>query len=270
MKAKVQLGQLLLEKKLVTQDQINEALRLQVSGGRRLGYLLIKMGYLNDEQLLKALAEQLEVPIINIDEKFSNEVRSAVPRYLCQKYSLIPLGRKNHNILSVAMADPMDRQAIEDIENYTNLVVEASLAKHNEIDRAIKQYIPLSLKDIFNPQSFGLVAKSATALLFIIFVVMSFFAARYVYHEKYGTITMADSSVIYKNHDIMIGVDKAGKFSLLGRGARATGFYSVTFENIDQLKAFLEMKKTDFSEKQYDWINWTISHRIEKTKPGQG
>jgi len=270
MKAKIQLGQLLLEKKLVTVEQINEALHLQVSGARRLGYLLIKLGHISDEQLLNALAEQLELPKINIDEKFSREVQSAIPRYLCQKYSIIPLKRKNHNILSVAMTDPLDKEAIKDIEHYTNLVVEANLARHDEISRAIKQYIPLSLKDIFNPQSFGLVAKSATAALLVLLLVMSFFAARYIYHEQYGTTSHAESSVIYKNHDLMVSVENSGKFSLLGRGAMARGFYSVTFDNIEQLKDFLEQKKNDFSDKQYDWLNWVITHRIEKKQPGMG
>lgn len=265
MKAKVQLGQLLLEKGLITQAQLTEVLRIQVSGNRRLGHLLIKMGVLTDEQLMKTLGEQLDIPIVNIDEEIAPDTKKLIPRYLCERYSFLPLRKKEHNVLFTAMADPLDKEAIAAIENYTNLVVEAGLAKHKDIDASIKRYVPLSLQDFFNPQSFGLVAKTATAVMLVLLLTLAVFASRYVYQEKYGTVSTTMDAVIYKNHDLLIMVNANNNISLLGHGARAKGHYSVTFDNIDAFKNFVSKKENDFSNKQLEWIRWLTEKKITQT-----
>lgn len=264
MKAKFHLGEILIKKNLISEEEMAEVLRIQVSSNRRVGYLLVKMGFIDSDQLISTLAEQLEIPVIAIEEKFTPEVKQIIPRYLCHKYSVIPLQKKPHNVLSLAMVDPLDKEAILSIENFTGMVVEPNLAHHSDITSSISRKIPFSLQDIFNEQSYGMVAKVATACVLILFVTLSVFAARYVYVEKYGTISELADSTVYKNHDIMIDVKKSGKVSLLGRGARASGFYSVTFNDIDSLQSFLEKKENDFSEKQYQWVTWTIGKKIKQ------
>lgn len=265
MKAKFHLGEILINKNLISKEEMAEVLRIQVSSNRRVGYLLVKMGFINSDQLIDTLAEQLEIPVIAIDEKFTPDVQKIIPRYLCHKYSVIPLKKKPHNVLTLAMVDPLDKEAISSIENFTGMVVEPNLARHSDITLNISRKIPFSLQDIFNQQSYGLAAKVATACVFILFVTLSVFAARYVYVEKYGTTYMAGDSTIFKNHDIMIDVKKNGKLSLLGRGARASGFYSVTFNDLDSLQAFLQKKEDDFSEKQYQWLTWALENRITQS-----
>ncbi|MBU0681014.1 MAG: hypothetical protein KKD73_06290 [Proteobacteria bacterium] len=264
MKAKFPIGELLIKKNLVSEEEMAEVLRIQVSSNRRVGYLLIKMGFIDSDQLISTLAEQLEIPVIAIDEQFSPEVKKLIPRYLCHKYSILPLAKKPHNVLSLAMVDPLDREAISSIENFTGMVVEPNLARHSDVTTSISRKIPFSAQDIFNEQSYGLAAKVATACVLILFVILSAFAARYVYVEKYGTVQTVADSTVYKNHDIMVDVKKSGKVSLLGRGARASGFYSVTFNDLDSLQAFLQKKETDFSEKQYQWLTWTLENRINQ------
>jgi predicted RNA-binding protein with RPS1 domain len=77
---------------------------------------------------------------------------------------------------------------------------------------------------------------------------------------------MTGDSIVYKNHDLMLGVDQSGKISLLGRAARAEGYYSVTFDRMETLKDFISQKKNNFSEKQAFWLQWVIENRIEKRK----
>lgn len=262
MTKKQRLGELLVQKGLVSEEQIGDALRMQVGGNRRLGYLLLKMRLINDGQLLETLSDQLDLPIINIADQFSQKIQRIVPRYLCRKYSLIPLDSHENNVLSVAMIDPLDDEAITDIENYTGMAVKPCLASHKDISNAISNFIPFSSKDIFNPQVYGITAKVATAIALILLIALGFVAQRNMYIEKYGTASVVGDSKVFKNHDLMIGYDIDGKTSLLGRGAYAKGYYSVTFDNLDLLKNFIEQKKKNFSEKEYEWLFWVIDQKL--------
>lgn len=264
MKAKVQLGELLVTKKLVSQEQVNEALRLQVSGNRRLGYLLIKMGIITEEQLLNVLAEQLEIHKIDVDKEFMQEVERLLPRYLCRRYSVLPLRAEKNNVISLAMADPLDDEAINNIENYTGMVVRPSLVGHKDIAKAINRYIPFSLKEFFYLLTFNRAIKFTTTVAVILLLTSSLFLANYIYQEKYGTISITQDSTVYKNHDLMLGVERSGKISLLGRAARADGYYSVTFDKMETLKDFIEQKKNNFSDKQAGWLQWVIEEKIEQ------
>ncbi len=257
----MRLGELLVQHGLVDQERIEEALRLQVGGNRRLGYLLIKMGLLSDDQLLETLSEQLNMPIVNMAEAFDPVVKRTLPRYLCRKYHAIPLRFGDRNLLQVGMLDPLDAEAIFDIENFTGKVVEPVLARKNDISAAIRGNLPLSLKDIFNPQVYNRVAKVATlvaALLLLAFAVLLY---RYVQTEKYGTISVVENTKLYKNHDLIIGIEGDGKASIFGHGAYATGYYSVTFANAEVLGNFVEQKKQNFSDKQYAWLGWVFSQQ---------
>lgn len=262
MTKKQRLGELLVQKGLVSEDQIGDALRMQVGGNRRLGYLLLKMKLINDDQLLETLSDQLNLAIINIADQFSQKVRRIVPRYLCRKYSLIPLDSHENNVLSVAMIDPLDDEAIANIENYTGMAVKPCLASHKDISNAISNFIPFSSKDIFNPQIYGIAAKVATAIALILLIALGFIAQRNMYIEKYGTVSIVGESKVFKNHDLMIDHDANGKISLLGHGAYARGYYSVTFDNIASLKKFVEQKKKNFSEKQYNWLIRIIDSKL--------
>jgi len=210
------------------------------------------------DQLAETLAQQLNIPIISIDEKFSPEVKKTMPRYLCRRYSVLPLALKENNILAVAMSDPSDGDAISDLEHYTGKVVEPFLARHSEIDREVSHRIPLSLQDIFTPQTNIWVNRTiATLALFLVFGV-GYTTYDYIQTNKYGTISTSDTHILYKNHDLIVGVDSAGKIALLGHGAFATGYYSVSFDNKETFKAFITSRDKDFSEKQRNWLTWAI------------
>lgn len=246
------LGQVLIEKGLVSEQQITEALRIQVGGNRRIGYILTQMGVLSNDQLLEVLSDQLEVPLIDIDEQFNKETKSILPRYLCRKYTVLPLFKEDNNVLNLAMIDPSDDEAISDIEKYTKKVVKPVLAHGQAINTAIGKKIPYTFNDLLH-SPVSLIAKSAGVIAVLLLCLTGYFTYQYVMTEIYGTVTTSESVTTYKNHDLMIGV-KGKTISLMGHAAYADGFYKVTFNSLKDFKSFLLHKERKFSQKQYEWL----------------
>ena len=152
MTKKPMLGELLVTKNLVPQETVDQALKLQIGGNRRLGHILVRMKAITDDQLTETLANQLDVEITDVRTSFSPEVKKVLPRYLCNQYGVLPLSYKANNVLEVAMGNPSDQEPINAIEHYTGMVVEPRLARHSDIDREIPRFIPLSIKDFFSPK----------------------------------------------------------------------------------------------------------------------
>ena len=262
MSSKLRLGEILVQQKLVTQDTIDTALRLQVGGNRRLGSILVRMKEITADQLAETLAQQLNIPIIIIDDKFTSEVKKTVPRYLCRQYGILPLALKANNILQVAMSDPSDENAISDLEHYTGKAIEPFLARQSEIDREINRRIPLGMKDFLTPQTNIWATRAIAALALILVCGLGLFTYDHIQKTRYGTVSTTATHVLYKNHDLILGVDKSGKISLLGHGAFANGYYSVSFKTSKELKSFIESRKNDFSEDQLTWLEWAIDQKI--------
>lgn len=267
MSNKQMLGELLVQQKFVSQETIDQALRTQVSGNRRLGSILIRMKVITDDQLAEALASQLDIALCDIDEQFSPAVRKIMPRYLCRQYSVLPLALKNNNILAVAMANPADKEAVNDIEDYTGRVVQPLLARYSDIDREISRRIPLSLQDVFSPRRSNNFTRLAVALCLVLIVLVGGATYNYIHYATYGTVSVTAEATIYKNHDLMLGVDKQGTFNLLGRAAFAESYYSVSFTDPVVLRSFLEARKKDLSDKQKSWLDWAITKAQQDASP---
>jgi hypothetical protein len=259
MAGKQLLGELLIHQNLVSQDAIDTALRVQVGGNRRLGHILVRMKAITADQLAETLAKQLDIPITDIDQKFTREVSRIIPRYLCRKFGVIPLKLKENNILEAAMANPSDEEAISDLEDYTGKVIEPCLARHSDIEREISRRIPLTAKDFFTPQANTWATRAVTAISLVLVLSLGIFTYNYVQKARYGTVTKTDTHVLFNNHDLIVGVEKDGKVSLLGHGAFSRGYYSVSFDNSEFLAAFVHGKTKDFSKKQREWLEWAIS-----------
>jgi hypothetical protein len=264
MATKKRLGDLLLEAGVIEAETLDTALKLQVGGNRRLGYLLIKMGSITEKQLQSVLSEQLDLPIIDIRQQFNMEVKHILPRYLCRKYNVIPLSLGDHNMLEIAMVDPSDVEAVADIEQYTNKLLQPRLASHSDIEAAVKKYIPWSLKDVFNPLNTQKLTAAAAviALILIAITIMQYNADRL--RTKYGTKRVTDTAVFYQNHELMLEFGRSGTASLQGHGAHAEGSYSITFNNLNSLEQFIKNKQNNFSSAQQKWLIWVMENQADK------
>ena len=134
------LGELLVRNKLIDENQLAKALEDQRASGGRLGASLVKLGYLQEEDLAAFLSRQYGVPSINLSEfDIDENVIRLIPAEVVQKYQLIPVNRAGATLI-VAMADPSNIFAIDDIKFMTGYNVEVVVAAEACIRNAIDKY----------------------------------------------------------------------------------------------------------------------------------
>ncbi|WP_018660962.1 GspE/PulE family protein [Heyndrickxia acidiproducens] len=145
------LGDLLIESGLITEEQLQQALK-EKEAGQKLGDVLLKHGYITEQQLIEALEFQLGIPHISLYRyPFDQNIMNLVPKEMAKRNLLIPL-KKDGDQLFVAMADPMDFNAIDDLRLSTGFRIEPAIASKDDILRAISKYYDLNdgVKDILN------------------------------------------------------------------------------------------------------------------------
>ncbi len=133
------LGDLLIEAGLITKEQLEETLK-EKAPGQRLGDALLQRGYITEQQLIEVLEFQLGIPHVSlyrypIDPKLMN----LVPKEFAKRNMLIPLKQEGDRLF-VAMADPMDFFAIDDLRLSTGFHIEVAIASKDDILRAINKY----------------------------------------------------------------------------------------------------------------------------------
>ena len=136
----LQLGDLLLKTKLISEKQLEEALAEQKQLGGRLGEHLIRLGYVNEDDILDALSQQYGVPSINLEHfEIDDSVIRLIPSDVARKYQFIPVS-KTGATLTVAMADPTNVFAMDDITFITGYRVEPVVASETALREAIDKY----------------------------------------------------------------------------------------------------------------------------------
>jgi len=134
------LGELLVRNKLIDEKQLAKALEEQRASGGRLGASLVKLGYLKEEDLAAFLSRQYGVPSINLAEfDIDPNVIKLVSAEVAQKYQLVPVNRAGSTLI-VAMADPSNIFAIDDIKFMTGYNVEVVVAAEASIKQSIDKY----------------------------------------------------------------------------------------------------------------------------------
>jgi general secretion pathway protein E len=136
----MRLGEILIERKLISAEDLERALELQKERGDKIGKTLVDMGFIAMRDVLAALAEQWDVPLITIDgpPAVSPETEVLAPRFLRQ-FRCMPVAREDHTV-TLAMADPLDMETIAAVRNCTGLKVQTVLAAEQEILDAIDKY----------------------------------------------------------------------------------------------------------------------------------
>src|SRR5215831_5861325 len=138
----VRIGELLLKEKLITAEQLQQALTQQKANGGKLGFNLVKMGFVKDEQITALLSKQYGVPAINLAQfKLDLTIIKLVPTETARKYQIVPLSRSG-STLTIAMTDPTNVFAMDDIKFMTGYTVEPVVASEVAITDAIEKYYP--------------------------------------------------------------------------------------------------------------------------------
>ena len=137
------LGDLLVDAGVITEEQLMEALKKQRELGLRLGETLIELKFTDENEIAEALHRQMGFSIAKIREaKLAPEVIALLPESIVRKHNVVPfeLDPDNPNILRVAMSDPLDILAIDDLSIVTNMQIEVMVATPSDIYFGIERY----------------------------------------------------------------------------------------------------------------------------------
>ncbi len=134
------LGDMLVKATLITKDQLGKALQQQETSGGRIGTNLVKLGFISEDDITSFLSRQYGVPSINLSHfEIDPAVIKLIPSEIAQKHQVIPINRTG-NVLTVAMADPSNIFAIDDIKFMTGFKVEPVVAAETSIKNAINKH----------------------------------------------------------------------------------------------------------------------------------
>ena len=135
----------LKERGLITEAQLQTALDFQGSTGGALREILVKLDFVKDNVLNQALAEEENIHLVDIDrESIDHRAVGRIPRAILEKHMVVPIHHDHgEETILLAMADPSDFEAVEEVQFLTNCRVETALAARGAIKRAINQYFNL-------------------------------------------------------------------------------------------------------------------------------
>lgn len=135
---KKRLGDILVEAAKISPYQLAQALKVQKSVGKKLGEVLIELNIISEDEILDAIEKQTGIKKVDLNEiTFDRKVLNMIPQALCEKHDLIPFGI-SENKVQVALADPLNIYAIDDISISTGFEVESYISRKAEIQKFIK------------------------------------------------------------------------------------------------------------------------------------
>ena len=146
------LADLLVDERIISRDQLNEALEAQRVKGDKLGTILVGKGFVTEERILQFLSQQCGISYITLSgmPDIPPEVIAAVPATIARQHVLIPFNKTKDRI-TVALADPLNVLVLDDLKMMTGCDVKAVLAAENEILAALEKYYkPVSSQDALN------------------------------------------------------------------------------------------------------------------------
>lgn len=160
---KKRLGELLVESGLITQAQLQEALKAQKQSGERLGKALVNLGFVTEQDIINVLEFQLGISQVELyDMNLDPEVVKLVPENLVRRHKVMPIKRAP-NLLTVAMVDPLNVVAIDDLRMATGCDIEPVISTEREIDQAIQRYY--GMQNLLGDASFPEEAAASVELV---------------------------------------------------------------------------------------------------------
>ena len=138
MEERVRLGKMLVDAGLLTGEQLKKAIDAHKKVGGRLGSTIVKLGYIQEKTLTEFIGRQQGLAIVEIDELVIPEnLVKKIPRNIIEKHEIIPIGIKGET-LTIAIADPFDFDALEELQLVVDYKIEMNLAPRSSIVKAIR------------------------------------------------------------------------------------------------------------------------------------
>ena len=133
------LGEILIRSGSISEDQLQRALDFQRREGGLLGEILVKLGYVNEREIVQALTAQYGFPYLPLENyEISEKCAQIVPENVARQYSIVPVDSIG-NLLTIAMSNPLNEKAIEDIEMITRRKVQVFISTVTSIHEATKK-----------------------------------------------------------------------------------------------------------------------------------
>ena len=135
-----QLGEVLIEHGVISQDQLQKALSVQKERGELMGEILVELGFAKEEDIAQALTVQYGFPYLPLSNyEISPEIINIIPVRIVKQYLLIPVDKIGNN-LTIAMSNPLNIQAVEDIELISGCTAQLFVSTSSDIKKAIEKY----------------------------------------------------------------------------------------------------------------------------------
>ena len=133
------LGEILIKNSLITEEQLQRALDFQRGEGGLLGEILVKLGYVNEHDIVQALTVQYGFPYIPLENyELKKEIAKILPENVARQYGIVPVDVMG-NILTIAMSNPLNERAIEDVEMITKKKVQVFISTVTAIYGALNK-----------------------------------------------------------------------------------------------------------------------------------
>ncbi|MFA6357694.1 MAG: hypothetical protein WCY09_03375 [Candidatus Omnitrophota bacterium] len=135
-----QLGELLFDRGIISQEQLDSALSVQREKGGLIGEILVELGFVKEDDIAQSLTAQYGFPYLPLSNYDVNtEITSIIPGRVARQYLLVPIDKIGNN-LTLAMSNPLNVQAIEDVELLSGCSVQTFVSTSSDIKRAIEKY----------------------------------------------------------------------------------------------------------------------------------
>ena len=136
----LRVSRTLAERGLITEEQLKEGLAVSKTEGHRIGYALVHLGFVQEEELTRMLAKQYRVPAVDLDKVTVDEkILKLIPGHVCMKH-LVLLLRRVGRMLTVAMTNPTDFSAIDDLKFITKLEIEPVILGEYTLRKHLDDY----------------------------------------------------------------------------------------------------------------------------------
>ena len=134
------LGQILVERGVIDSTQLQKVLEVQKHDGGLIGEIIIEQGFANEEDIAYCLSLQFGYPYLSLENyEISQDIGKIIPKNVCAHYCLIPIDRIG-NTLTVAMANPLNIQAIEDLEDIVHCDIQVFVSTPSDIRGSIEKF----------------------------------------------------------------------------------------------------------------------------------